>query len=159
MSALAYLHELGIAHRDVKLDNIVLLRQEGGQDHSWDIRLIDFGLARKLSTRRVKDKAKVGTYTHMAPEVLRGVYSTKCDLWSAGIVLCGLTTGCNPFKKSTKERTFENILKSNLKFEGQHWKTVSVVLKDLLLRLLAKDMNRRISASEALNHPFLRSTR
>lgn len=118
MGALVYLHELGIVHRDIKLDNIVLLKREYGVGGSWDIRLIDFGLARKLVTRRVRDKAKVGTYTHMAPEVLRGMYSTKCDLWSAGIVLCGLTTGCNPFKKSTKERTFESIIKSNLKFEG-----------------------------------------
>jgi serine/threonine protein kinase len=125
--------------------------QEGGQDRSWDIRLIDFASC-------VKDKAKVG-HTPIWPlkccaeSILQSaIFGVLASCW-------GASTGYNFFKKSTKERTFENMLKSNLKFEGQHWKTVSVVLKDLLLRLLAKDMNRRISASEALNHPLMRSTR
>jgi calcium-dependent protein kinase len=118
MGALAYLHELGIAHRDIKLDNILLVHRESGAGGSWDIRLIDFGLARVLTARRMRDRERVGTYTHVAPEVLRGVYSTKCDLWSAGIVLCCLATGTNPFKKTTKEHTYESIIKTNLKLEG-----------------------------------------
>jgi calcium-dependent protein kinase len=84
-----------------------------------DIRLIDFGLAKVMPAKRVRDREKVGTYTHMAPEVLRGVYSTKCDVWSAGIALCCLATGINPFKKGKKEQTFENILNGSLIFDGK----------------------------------------
>ena len=81
--------------------------------------MIDFGLATVLEAKRMHGRGKIGTYTHMAPEVLRGIYSTKGDIWSAGIALCVLATGHNPFKKSNKEQTFESILKSNLSFDGK----------------------------------------
>jgi calcium-dependent protein kinase len=114
-------------HRDIKLDNIVLVNraETTGDINSLDIRIIDFGLAMVLPTKRVKDREKVGTYTHMAPEVINGVYSTKCDLWSSGIVLYSMIAGCNPFKKVTRERTFESILKGELEFLGKpHLKQV-----------------------------------
>jgi calcium-dependent protein kinase len=88
--------------------------QTYGDINNLDIRIIDFGLAKVLSSRRVRDQEKVGTYTHMAPEVINGIYSVKCDVWSAGIVLYSMVAGMNPFKKATKERTFENILKGEL---------------------------------------------
>ena len=53
--------------------------------------------------RRVRDREKVGTYTHMAPEVLKGIYSPQCDMWSVGITLFLMVSGgMNPFKKATK---------------------------------------------------------
>lgn len=115
MSALAYLHELGIVHRDVKLNNILVMQCTGRED----IRLIDFGLAKVMSAKRVRDRVKVGTYTHMAPEVLKGIYSAKCDVWGAGVSLCCLATGINPFKKGKKEQTLECILNDNLSFDGK----------------------------------------
>ena len=74
-----------------------------------DIRIIDFGLARILPSARVKDREKIGTHTYMAPEVIVGVYSTKCDVWSCGILLLNLLTRNNPFKGKSKEETFNNI--------------------------------------------------
>lgn len=69
MSALSYMHKLNIIHRDIKLDNIVFvnkIEREGDFNH-LDIRLIDFGLAKVISMKRIKDREKIGTYTHMAP--------------------------------------------------------------------------------------------
>lgn len=107
-SALSYIHRLNIAHRDIKLDNIVLVNkiETSGDLNSLDIRIIDFGLAKVLPSRRIKDREKTGTYTHMAPEVINGIYSTKCDVWSSGVVLYSMIAGTSPFKKATKERTF-----------------------------------------------------
>jgi len=67
-----------------------------------DIRIIDFGLAKILSSTRIKDKEKIGTHTYMAPEVIIGIYSTKCDVWSCGILLINLLARFNPFKGKTK---------------------------------------------------------
>jgi calcium-dependent protein kinase len=119
-NALSYMHRLNIVHRDIKLDNIVLVNKfesEADAD-KLEIRLIDFGLAKVLPNKRIKDKEKVGTYTHMAPEVLKGIYSTKCDIWSAGVLLFLMVSGSSPFKKATKELTYEGILNDDLRFEG-----------------------------------------
>jgi calcium-dependent protein kinase len=75
----------------------------------FDIRLIDFGLAKVMTGKRMRDREKIGTYTHMAPEVIEGVYTTKCDLWSTGILLHILLVGSCPFKGKNKQTTFDNI--------------------------------------------------
>lgn len=102
------------------MDNIVFVNraETTGDINTLDIRIIDFGLAKVLTTKRVRDKEKIGTYSHMAPEVINGIYSTKCDVWSTGIVLYSMIAGYSPFKKATKERTYENILKADLEFLG-----------------------------------------
>ena len=76
---------------------------------AMDIRLIDFGLATTYKSRHMKDKEKIGTWTHMAPEVIKGWYSPACDVWSCGIVLYYLIAGYNPFRSKTKEETFKLI--------------------------------------------------
>lgn len=98
------MHRLKIVHRDIKLDNIVLVNRihSVGEIEELDVRIIDFGLARVMAGQRVKDREKIGTYTYMAPEVLKGVYSSKCDLWSTGIMLCTMLCGENPFKRQSK---------------------------------------------------------
>ena len=105
MGALSYLHKMGVIHRDIKLDNILLKKKRGGEGEV-DIRLIDFGLSKEIKVKRLKDREKIGTHTYMAPEVIEGVYSSKCDMWSVGIVLITLISGKNPFKGRTKDETF-----------------------------------------------------
>lgn len=120
LSALSYIHKLNIVHRDIKLDNVVLLNKfdSEGDPENIDIRIIDFGLAKVLTSRRIKDKEKIGTFTHMAPEVLQGVYSNKCDIWSAGVLFYFMVSGLSPFRKVTKELTYSSILDDNPRFEG-----------------------------------------
>ena len=80
--------------------------------------MIDFGLSKELRGKRVRDREKIGTFTYMPPEVLQGIYSTKCDMWSAGIVLMILITGRNSFKGKSKEETFERIKRESISFAG-----------------------------------------
>ena len=118
MGALSYIHKKSIIHRDIKLDNILLKRKVKGDEEEVDIRLIDFGLAKQLKVQRAKDRQKIGTHTYMAPQVIDGVYSTKCDIWSAGIVLINLLTKRNPFKGKSKEQTFDKIKTDVLTLKG-----------------------------------------
>lgn len=120
LSALAYIHSLSIVHRDIKLDNILLAYRLSNQNcERVDIRLIDFGLSKEFQGKQIKDRERIGTYTYMAPEVIDGVYSPKCDMWSAGIVFYYLVTRHHPFKAKTKEETFERIKNEDLRLSGK----------------------------------------
>lgn len=104
-SVLTYLHKQKIIHRDIKLDNVVVVNnpEKLNDCENIDIRLIDFGFATTFKNKRIKDREKIGTWTHMAPEVIKGLYSTACDVWSCGIMLYYLLAGYNPFRGKTKE--------------------------------------------------------
>ena len=105
-------------HRDIKLDNILLKKKVKGDREEVDIRLIDFGLAKQLKGKRLKDTQKIGTHTYMPPEVIQGIYSTKSDMWSVGVVLMILVSGKNPFKAKSKDETFEKIKSQNIVLKG-----------------------------------------
>ena len=95
-----YLHSQGIVHRDIKPDNIVFVKKLSSVSTSLDVdlRIIDFGLAYEHKEKTFKDWANIGTYNFMAPEVFEGLYSSKCDAWSCGIVAHILLLGSNPFR-------------------------------------------------------------
>ncbi len=68
-----------------------------------EIKIIDFGESFELRfSHNNKDRREVGTLTYMAPEVLEGLYSEKCDIWSCGVILWILLSGRNPFKRNSK---------------------------------------------------------
>jgi serine/threonine protein kinase len=94
LSVLAYLHSKDIVHRDIKLDNIVALSQEG-EDGSYSIKIIDFGLAIKVGRSK---RSPAGTRHYMGPEAFRGAQNPKSDVWSAGICLYLLFVGKFPFE-------------------------------------------------------------
>lgn len=105
LGALAYLHGLGIVHRDIKIDNIVFLNVDDPQRIDYHIKIIDFGTA----TRKTQRCSKIaGTRYYMAPEVFKGVLHEKSDVWSCGVFLYLFFTGKFPFKgKSTAELEFD----------------------------------------------------
>lgn len=98
----AYLHSLGIIHRDIKPDNLAFIKQlhEHSPREQVDLRIIDFGLAVEQPANVFKDWSKIGTVSYMAPEVFDGLYSLKCDAWSCGVVMYQLLTWTNPFKQA-----------------------------------------------------------
>jgi len=132
LSAVAYLHERGIIHRDVKLENVGI----AGSGH---IKLLDFGLATRWD-HKTKLSQRVGTYMCLAPEVLTGsgLYSDKVDIWAAGIMMYEMLTGYSEFDVSK----CRDLSKSAL---------------ELLRLLLTWDPDERPSAAAALRHPWLRS--
>ena len=86
--AISYCHEKDVVHRDIKPENIMIT-----SDH--EIKFVDFGLA---SIKKSKNALKcVGTLYYMAPEVFRGNYDEKCDMWSLGVLLYVLLSGYLPF--------------------------------------------------------------
>ena len=112
--------------------------------------MIDFGLA-KYSEE--KDCDLVGTSYYMAPEMIRGRYDERCDVWSVGAVAFMMLTTYVPFGGRTRSTMFRKILSAPLRFPGSA--KMSNMARDLVRRLLEKDVCRRITLDIALRHPFV----
>ena len=89
IGALQHMHELNICHRDLKPENIILERNTN------NVKIIDFGLSTIVKEKDLS--TRVGTPYYVAPEVLRGKYSMKCDMWSVGVIMYTMLCGYPPF--------------------------------------------------------------
>lgn len=100
----------------------------------------------------------VGTPYYVAPEVLSGKdYNEKADVWSAGVILYIMLGGVPPFYGETVEETFEAVLRGNLRFPARIFRNVSTQARDLLRKMMCKDVSRRFSAEQVLRHPWVTS--
>ena len=155
-SGLYYLHSKNIVHRDLKLENILITEIEKekttGKNLFW-IKIIDFGTA-KIFEKNKSEKAVVGSSYYIAPEVLKKQYNEKCDTWSAGVILYMLICGRAPFDGADDEEIIANIRKGS--FNQKHKKLVasSPEVQDLVIKLLEVNVNKRLSAAQALKHPW-----
>lgn len=143
-SALKYLHMNNIAHRDIKPENFLLFKE----DDLDNIKLIDFGLSKKLSDDEIMHNPN-GTAYYIAPEVLNGEYDYKCDIWSMGVVLYILLCGRPPFKGKSNPEIIKNVLKGEYHFDYESFSSVSDEVKAFIGSCLEKDTTRRFSAEEA----------
>ncbi|XP_052179880.1 phosphoenolpyruvate carboxylase kinase 1 [Diospyros lotus] len=151
ISALAHCHRVGVAHRDIKPDNILF-------DSGGKLKLADFGSAEWFfcAGERRPMRGIVGTPYYVAPEVLAGRdYSEKVDVWSAGVILYILLAGVPPFYGETPVETFEAVMRGNLRFPTKIFRSVSPEAKDLLRKMICKDVSRRLSAEQVLRHPWM----
>ena len=155
-SGLCYLHANNIVHRDLKLENILISEIERDKETNknlfW-IKIIDFGTA-KIFEKNKSEKAVVGSSYYIAPEVLQKHYNEKCDTWSAGVILYMLIVGRAPFDGKDDDEIIEHISKGE--FNSKHRKLVSASneVQDLVKKLLEVDPVRRLSAAQALKHPW-----
>jgi len=152
LKALNHCHSKNIAHRDIKPENILY----SSKDPHAEIKLIDFGLAKKSECNSKTYQTIVGTCYYIAPEVIDGNYTFACDIWSVGVVLHILLSGRLPFSGSTDEEIFRNIKKGHISFDDPVWDSVTPPGKDLLSKLLDPDENKRPTAAEALKHQWLK---
>ena len=90
----------------------------------------------------------------MAPEVIKRNYSYSCDLWSAGVILYIMLSGTPPFWGDDDQEVFEQVSKYNYDFDDEIWENISSEAKDLIQRLLSHH-KKRISAQDALHHPWM----
>ena len=157
MSAIAHCHSRGVAHRDLKPENIML----ASQDTAVDVRICDFGLAQHIEPGKPL-RGKVGTVGYAAPEMLRGdppTYSPRVDEYAVGVILFILLGGYHPFDPdcaADDETITRRVKRGQWGFHDDSWKSISESAKGLLRKLLAADPKDRISAADALEHPWLR---
>ena len=158
LRSLVFLHDdaAGITHRDIKLENILLQ----SEFDPTKIKLTDFGLSAAGTSASPSMTQCCGTPAYVAPEVLERtpdrLYSNKVDLWSSGVVLFMLLSGYPPFLMGTKmSELLRSILEARPNFNDPVWELVSEEAKDLVQKLLTKDPRERLSAREALLHPWL----
>jgi len=151
-SAIAYLHSVGIAHRDLKPENLLL---HSGND--TEVKLSDFGLSKLFGEEQVM-KTACGTPYYVAPEVLGAAgYDKEVDLWSIGVITYLLLCGYPPFYGESLPEVFEQILKGHFEFNAPYWDNISAEAKDFIKKLLMVDPDKRLTAENALQHPWIRN--
>ncbi|XP_004495570.1 phosphoenolpyruvate carboxylase kinase 1-like [Cicer arietinum] len=148
LEAVAHCHRLGVAHRDIKPDNILF-------DSGDNLKLADFGSAEWFGDGRTMTGV-VGTPYYVAPEVLLGRdYTEKVDVWSCGVLLYIMLSGIPPFYGDSAAEIFEAVIRANLRFPSRIFRSVSPAAKDLLRKMICRDDSRRFSAEQALRHPWI----
>lgn len=98
----------------------------------------------------------LGTAYYIAPEVLNKMYNEKCDIWSLGVILYILLCGSPPFNGQTDEQIFRKVRQGSYSFANKAWSTRSQESMDLINKMLVVDPNKRISAAQALQHPWIK---
>ncbi|EEB08292.1 CAMK/RAD53 protein kinase Mek1 [Schizosaccharomyces japonicus yFS275] len=156
LKALHYLHKQNIAHRDIKLENILLV---SSNELFFRIVLTDFGVARQAENGQ-RMSTYVGTPEYTAPEIKaikrrklqRGEcsYGLEVDLWSLGIILYLLLSGTSPTFQANPE-----TLQPQVQFTGNIWKKVSRQARDLITKLLEPEPSKRLNVLQTQNHPWI----
>lgn len=152
LKAIAYCHANKMVHRDLKPENILL---EG--DRIDNLKIIDFGTGGIVRDNE-KLKERLGTAYYIAPEVLKKNYDEKCDLWSLGVIMYILLTGEPPFNGHTDEDILKEVATKKLNFWSDIFNGISFEAKDLLMKLLEKNPNKRFSAIQALEHKWIKNS-
>ncbi|XP_051826751.1 myosin light chain kinase family member 4 isoform X3 [Antechinus flavipes] len=145
-----HMHQMYILHLDLKPENILCVSRDTKQ-----IKIIDFGLARRYKPRE-KLRVNFGTPEFLAPEVVNYDFvSFPTDMWSVGVIAYMLLSGLSPFLGDNDAETLSNILACRWDLEEEEFQDTSEEGKEFISKLLIKDKSWRISASEALKHPWL----
>ncbi|KAF3446831.1 hypothetical protein FNV43_RR12011 [Rhamnella rubrinervis] len=144
-------HFMGVMHRDLKPENFLLV----SRDENSPLKATDFGLSVFIEQGKVY-RDIVGSAYYVAPEVLKRNYGKEMDVWSAGVILYIILSGVPPFWAETEKGIFEAILEGKLDLENSPWPSISTAAKDLIKKMLTMNPQKRITAAEALEHPWMK---
>lgn len=157
VSAVAHIHSRGIAHRDIKLQNILL---DHANDKTSQVKLIDFGYGARF-VNSLPMKTKCGTPYTTAPEVFRERYDERCDVWSLGVVLYIMLCGRRPFESldiaghladAGRMTMITSILAGRYHMNHPAFASVSNLAKTFITELLHPNFEERMTSKQALDH-------
>ncbi|KAK9670406.1 hypothetical protein RND81_13G199900 [Saponaria officinalis] len=152
LNVVSFCHLQGVVHRDLKPENFLFV----SKDEDSPLKAIDFGLSDFVKPEE-KLNDIVGSAYYVAPEVLHRSYTTEADVWSVGVIAYILLCGSRPFWARTESGIFRAVLKADPSFTEPPWPSLSSEAKDFVKRMLNKDPRKRITAAQALCHPWLRN--
>ncbi|CAM9753486.1 unnamed protein product [Scytosiphon promiscuus] len=161
VNCVQHCHDMGVVHRDLRPEHLLLT----SRDDNATIKLTGFDFARSLPRddhggKRGKRGPLVSesyvTAEYAAPEVLRFVpHGTAVDMWSMGVIFYTLLGGYHPFHDERQPRLFRRIRDGSFVFHDELWDSTSDQAKDFVRRLLVVDPRKRMTAKQALEHPWM----
>ena len=151
MSAINYCHKNGIVHRDLKPENLLFL----SKSENSPIKVIDFGMSKRFDSSTKIMNERVGTAYYISPEVLKGKYDEKCDIWSAGVILYIIICGYPCFNGDTDDDIFKAILKGKIQFPSPEWDNISNDAKELIKKMCCSP-DKRLTAEQVLNEVWVK---
>ncbi|XP_048702741.1 calcium/calmodulin-dependent protein kinase type II subunit delta isoform X18 [Caretta caretta] len=152
LESVNHCHLNGIVHRDLKPENLLLASKSKGAA----VKLADFGLAIEVQGEQQAWFGFAGTPGYLSPEVLRkDPYGKPVDMWACGVILYILLVGYPPFWDEDQHRLYQQIKAGAYDFPSPEWDTVTPEAKDLINKMLTINPAKRITASEALKHPWI----
>jgi len=149
--AISYCHRKKLIHRDLKLENILLVSK-----NSETIKVVDFGVAGMSS--EIKIDGEAGSLRYMPPEILSGAskhINPALDIWAMGCILFGMVCGELPFNGDTNREIIGKICRAEFKFPAEVEKTLSYEVKDLIRKILVTDPKERYTAKDISAHPWM----
>lgn len=150
LETIKYIHEKGVVHRDIKPENLLMR----SNDNDADIILVDFGFA-KRAAEITEDEEYCGTPNYMSPEIYRGrKYGCESDMWSIGVVVYILLAGYCPFYDPDQRKLQHKIKHGKYHFH-ERWDSISPEAIELIKGLICVDQNKRLTAAQALQHPWI----
>eukprot|EP01095_Lingulamoeba_sp_RSL-Kostka_P005071 TRINITY_DN16432_c0_g1_i1.p1 TRINITY_DN16432_c0_g1~~TRINITY_DN16432_c0_g1_i1.p1 ORF type:complete len:426 (+),score=182.95 TRINITY_DN16432_c0_g1_i1:86-1363(+) len=155
IEALEYLHDKNIVHRDLKPENLLLKSNA----NDTEVKLADFGLS-KIMGAEVMLQTACGTPGYVAPEILQARpegYGKEVDMWSVGVITYILLCGFPPFYNDNIPLLFESIMKADFDYPPEYWDHISDSAIDFIDSLLVAEPENRLTATQALDHPWLKA--
>ncbi|XP_057809620.1 calcium-dependent protein kinase 28-like [Salvia miltiorrhiza] len=149
VAAECHLH--GLVHRDLKPENFLFKSVK----EDSPLKATDFGLSDFIRPGK-KFNDIVGSAYYVAPEVLKRRSGPESDVWSIGVITYILLCGRRPFWDKTEDGIFKEVLRNKPDFRRKPWPTISDAAKDFVRKLLVKDPHARLTAAQALSHPWVR---
>ena len=154
-SAIRYCHKMRIIHEDIKPENIMITKRD--KNNYLYIKLIDFGTAKIFKEGNMQE-GMIGSAYYIAPEVIDGKYNELCDIWSIGVIMYIMLIGSPPFDGDSDEEILRSIRKGVYRTSSRNYKNISDNAKDLMKKLLEYNPSKRITAKNALNHPWFQNS-
>ena len=156
LESVRYCHNRSVVHRDLKPENLLL----SSRSKSAVVKLADFGLAIELEdgSNDYRWHGFAGTPGYLSPELLfHYPYGKPIDLWACGVILYILLVGYPPFWDEDQNKLYAQIKSGQYDYPSPEWDTVTQSAKSLIDSLLVLDPNKRFTAEQALNHPWIQN--